>query len=215
MIQQPHVARAILNLRVQYLSVLIASQLAVDPRLPLLSGWRAAFPEAPNPVLELPGPASEVVQVPLSQILEDVSGLGWEPMHSVLLTAQHLTGAALGERVRAADVSTEERHGPLFQFVRHYRNGCAHNGRWSIDANRYRPGSFGGIDVELSDHGRAVTDKVTPYVHVRLIETVAACFGPPAPTDRRAGWRARETGWLVGQPRPTYARINEFPPRKE
>lgn len=204
-------ARAVLDLRSQYLAITVASYIAIDPRLPMLAAFHSASPADPAPTLELPGPDGEAAVFPVVEVLREASRMGWGPMRSTLLAAQHATGVQLGEVVKSLNLSKVERETQLFQFVGHYRNGCAHNGRWSIDQRAFRAGSFAGVTVAIDDHDKPVTEKVTPYLHVRLIEAVADHLGPPAVADGIDGWRPRGEGLLAGRPRPASG-INTMPP---
>src|SRR5699024_6650964 len=101
----------------------------------------------------------------VAQVLHEVSTLGYGSMDStVLRSAQIATAVSLGDLVVKSD--RYDPTDPLHQFVRHYRNGCAHGDRWNVQANALKaPAQFMDIVVDDSMNGRRTTGTVSPLRH--------------------------------------------------
>ena len=98
-----------------------------------------------------------------------------------LLPAAMLLGAVrIGDVILDATNYAEISGNPMIQFVRHFRNACAHGDRWSFHQGQPdKPAAFG--DVVLSnalDGQRATYETVSPRLYVELLEAIALFFVP-------------------------------------
>lgn len=186
--RRAEISRHVLNLKLQYLALQTAAAMIVMPQKPLLLGWRGVFPSNPNPILTLRAPGRRAERFEVGPVLGEVSSLGWAPMEQILRIAQLATGAQLGELLQKAPLDPQERSADLAQFVRHYRNGCAHDGRWDIRKPLPRPVVFEDVSIDQEDNSTEITVKVSPLHHVRLLDAVSHFLGPAAPQDHREGW---------------------------
>lgn len=184
------ISRTALDLKAAYLGLLVAAQLAVLPGQPLLAAWRSIWPHIPDPTLKLSAPDGSSEQYRVAQVLQELSALGYESMGStVLRSAQIATAVTLGDLVTQS--TRYDATDPLHQFLRHYRNGCAHGDRWKVDSNALKnPAQFMDITVDDWMNGHRTTGTVPPLRHIQLLQAVSDYFGPPSPQDNADGWRA-------------------------
>jgi len=184
------ISRTALELKTAYLGLLVAAQLAVLPGQPLLAAWRSIWPHIPDPTLKLSAPDGSSEQYRVAQVLEELSTMGYESMGStVLRSAQIATAVTVGDLVTQS--AKYDPTDPLHQFLRHYRNGCAHGDRWNVHSDALKnPAQFMDIAVDDSMNGHRTTDAVSPLRHIQVLQAVSDYFGPPTPKNNADGWRA-------------------------
>lgn len=182
------ISRTALNLKSAYLGLLVAANLATVPGQPLMAAWRSVWPHIPDPSLTLSA-SGDKESYRIQAVFEEISRWGFKAMDAHVMTAaQMATSVALG------DLVTESAHydstDPLHQFVRHYRNGCAHGDNWDIRPGKLKvPAHFADITLAYSLNGKRTTDTVLPLRHVQLLQAVADHFGPPAAQDQTETWK--------------------------
>lgn len=193
-ITRGEISRTALNLKFAYLGLLVAANMAAMPGQPLLAAWRHIWPHIPDPSVTLSARDGSSEQYRMVAVLEEISRWGYASMDPhVMRTAQVATAVSLGDLVTGSPHydSTD----PLHQFVRHYRNGCAHGDRWDIRPGKLtNPAEFEGIRLDYALNGQRTTETVVPLRHVQLLQTVSDYFGPPAPQDRTDSWRVMPFG---------------------
>lgn len=188
--RRSEISRTALDLKSAYLGLFVAAHLAVLPGEPLLQAWRSVWPHIPDPTLRLSASDGSHEDYRVAAVLSDLSRLGFKSMgHSILTSSQIATAISIGDLVTQSPVYDPS--DPLHQFLRHYRNGCAHGDRWRVDPRVLKnPARFRDITIDYSMDGRRTTETVPPLRHVQLLQALADHFGPPAPRDDAEGWRA-------------------------
>lgn len=190
MANKADVSRRALTLRDKFLALLIAGQLASLPQLPLLAAWRSVYPNSADPVLTLYDKGGREYARSAREILLSVSRMGYPDLYDLMFpAAQRATAVDIGDLIVKSGLHDSSE--PLLEFVRHYRNGCAHGGRWSfVSREPKRHAVFEDLRIDRDWHGKEVAETVTPYHHVRIMEAISAHFGPPAAQDTTDSWRA-------------------------
>lgn len=104
-----------------------------------------------------------------------------ETMWEDLLPAAMLLGTVrVGDMILDANNYEQISGDPMIQFVRHFRNACAHGDRWSFHQGQPdKPAVFRGVALSNSLNGqRATFETVTPRLYVELLEEIANYFVP-------------------------------------
>lgn len=183
------VSRTLLNLRSAYLGLLLAANMTIMPTMPLLHGFRHSFPLVPDPRIHLRASDGTEEGFRIEDVLRDISGWGYEAMDGLVVRQVQMATA-----ISAGDLVLQNGHhdpeDPLFQFLRHYRNGCAHGDSWTFrrDALK-RPAQFMDLSLKYEMDGAQTTASVVPLRHVQLLSELSSRLGPPALQDRTNVWR--------------------------
>lgn len=192
MLTSARISRRALTLRDSFLALHLAGSLSTLPSLPLIAAWRSVFPHIPNPSITLYGPHGRTYERSFVDILESVSTMGFDDMLPLFSdAAQVATAIDIADSIKKADLHDKDE--PLLEFLRHYRNGCAHGGAWNFSKGEPRNlAAFGDLRIDQAWQSQKVTTRVLPYTHVRLLEEISNYFGPPAPQSTQDGWRAAQ-----------------------
>jgi hypothetical protein len=182
------VSRALLDLRTAYVGLMASSYMAVMPTLPLLNAFRLAFPTS-APVIELPDTDGSKETFHLEEVLREISGWGFGAMDKhVMPSAQIVTAISAGDLVMQNNLHDPKN--PALQFLRHYRNGCAHGDTWSFSRDALKESAvFMDMNLNYPMNGTRTTSFVRPVRHVQLLKDLSDLFGPAAAPDKTDSWR--------------------------
>ena len=123
------------------------------------------------------------------EVFTQLATIEHKTMWEDLLPAAMLLGTVrIGDTILDATNYTQISGDPMIQFVRHFRNACAHGDRWSFRQGQPdNPAAFGGVVLSNTLNGkRATFETVSPRLYVELLEAIANFFVPNSLTTTPA-----------------------------
>jgi hypothetical protein len=164
--------------KIAYAGLTLAVVPLADPRLPLWDVYRDLYemtPDAPINIRRHDGTkhsGERIHDVFVKAAATPGGGLGGD-----LLAFASMHGATrLGDAIER--VGPRDWHSPLLEFVRHFRNACAHGNRWHFTNKEPRNrAELRGRAVTADLHGsRAVPNWVAPGDYLDMLDDVATHF---------------------------------------
>lgn len=177
------IAQRAQELKVAHLALMLAVPSIFHPDLPLLQTLLMINRQpldADLPIyLAHDGSDGEQMVYSAREVLTKATRLRGEIVGNDLMSMSMLLGGT-----RIGDMIAKGGHSrgdvPLLQFVRHYRNVCAHGDRWN-----FKPGQpdtaavCRGLTLTAELHGkRATWESVSPRLYIELLDDVTNYFLP-------------------------------------
>jgi hypothetical protein len=166
------------ELKAAYAGLNLAVVTLADPRLPLWPVWRDVYemtPDAPLIIRRQDGTQHSGERV--YDVLARAAAIPGGGLRGDLLSFVCMHGATrIGDQIKEAGL--RDKDNPLLEFVRHFRNACAHGNRWHFTNNEPRyPAALRGRAVTAAMHGsRAAPDWVGPGDYLDMLDDLITHF---------------------------------------
>ncbi|CAL9550056.1 hypothetical protein [Streptomyces sp. enrichment culture] len=177
-IEAERIAQLADELKIGFCGLSLAILPLADPRQPLMAIYRDLYEQTADPPLVIyrndgtPHSAERLTDIFAKASSTAGAGLGED-----LLNFATMHGAArLGDAIQRAGLS--DRTSPLLQFVRHFRNACAHGNRWHFQhAEPRQPAELRGIVLTSALNGsKAAGGTVGAGDYLDMLDDVSAHF---------------------------------------
>lgn len=167
--------------RVLHVTHEVTADAMMSPDQPLLH-WHVSryAPDASGDgPIDIPGEGEKTLRFSARETLTAIQRTGHEDLRNDIIA----TGMILGT-LRLADAVDKGGYHlydePLLEFLRHYRNACAHGGRWRMSVSKkhgWSKAALRGLELHPDLDGElAVLGTVDRATHLHLLEDVAAYF---------------------------------------
>lgn len=177
-IEVERIAQLADELKIGFCGLSLAILPLADPRQPLMAIYRHLYEQtADSPLVIYRNDGTPHSAERLTAIFTKASSTAGAGLGEDLLNFATMHGAArLGDAIQRAGLS--DRTSPLLQFVRHFRNACAHGDRWHFqNAEPRQPAELRGIVLTSALHGsKAAGGTVGAGDYLDMLDDVAAHF---------------------------------------
>ncbi|EFL32200.1 predicted protein [Streptomyces viridochromogenes DSM 40736] len=177
-IEAERIAQLADELKIGFCGLSLAILPLADPRQPLMAIYRDLYEQtADSPLVIYRNDGTPHSAERLTDIFAKSSSTAGAGLGEDLLNFATMHGAArLGDAIQRAGLS--DRTSPLLQFVRHFRNACAHGNRWHFqNAEPRQPAELRGIVLTSALHGsKAAGGTVGAGDYLDMLDDVAAHF---------------------------------------
>lgn len=167
--------------RVLHVSHEVAADAMMSPDQPLLHWHLSRFPPDPSgdAPIDIPGPGDTTLRFSARETLTAIQRTGHEDLrHDIIATGMILGTLRLADAVEKGGYHLYDE--PLLEFLRHYRNACAHGGRWRMKVSKthgWNKAALRGLELHPDLDGEvAVLGTVDRAMHLHLLEDVASYF---------------------------------------
>lgn len=167
--------------RVLHVTHEVTADAMMSPDQPLLHWHLSRFPPdvSGDGPIDIPGPDDTTLRFSARETLTAIQRTGHEDLrHDIIATGMILGALRLADAVEKGGYHLYDE--PLLEFLRHYRNACAHGGRWRIPVSKkhgWKKAALRGLELHPDLDGEvAVLGTVDRATHLHLLEDVASYF---------------------------------------
>lgn len=167
--------------RVLHVTHEVTADAMMSPDKPLLHWHLSRFPpdSSGDGPIDIPGPDDTTLRFSATEALTAIQRTGHEDLrHDIIATGMILGALRLADAVKKGGYHLYDE--PLLEFLRHYRNACAHGGRWHIAVSKkhgWKKAALRGLELNPDLDGEvAVLGTIDRATHLHLLEDVAAYF---------------------------------------